>query len=55
LFTNKYNVTDLVYYEEFENKKVAKLRERKLKNWNKDWKWNLIKETNTKLETLKLD
>ncbi|MEP5341445.1 MAG: GIY-YIG nuclease family protein [Algibacter sp.] len=55
LFTKKYNAIDLVYYEEFVEKNVAKLREKQLKNWHKEWKWNLIKETNPKLKTLNLD
>ncbi|WP_100611574.1 GIY-YIG nuclease family protein [Confluentibacter lentus] len=55
VFTKKYNVVDLVYYEEFEEMKVAKSREKQLKNWHKDWKWNLVKETNPKLETLILN
>jgi len=55
LFTKKYNVGDLVYYEEFEEMKIAKSREKQLKNWHKDWKWNLVRETNPKLETLILN
>ena len=55
LFTKKYNVIDLVYYEQFVDKKVAKSRERQLKNWHKDWKWNLIKETNSNIETISLN
>lgn len=54
LFTKKYNAIDLIYYEQFEHMKVAKSREKQLKNWHKDWKWNLIKGTNPELKTLVL-
>lgn len=53
-FTKKYNVTQLIYVEEFMNKKEAKKREKQLKNWHKEWKWNLIKETNPLLETIEI-
>lgn len=52
LFTKKYNAIDLIYYEQFEDMKVAKSREKQLKNWHKDWKWNLIKASNPELKTL---
>lgn len=55
VFTKRYNAIDLVYYEEFENKKTAKSREKQLKNWHKEWKWNLIKETNPNLETISIN
>jgi len=55
VFTKKYNVIELLYYEEYEDKGKAKARERKLKNWKKDWKWNLVKTLNPDLKTLKID
>lgn len=55
VFTKKYNVCDLIYFEEFDNKKVAKSREKQLKNWHKEWKWNLVKEANPSLETLSIN
>ncbi len=54
-FTKKYNVTQLIYFEEFKDKKEAKKREKQLKNWHKEWKWNLIKEKNPLLETIELN
>ncbi len=54
LFTKKYNVHDLVHYEEFDDKSTAKKREKQLKNWHKEWKWNLIKELNPYLLTIEL-
>ena len=49
IFTKKYNVHDLLYVEEFNDINLAIKREKQLKNWNKAWKWNLIKETNPNL------
>ncbi|NRD20093.1 GIY-YIG nuclease family protein [Winogradskyella eckloniae] len=54
LFTKKYNIVDLIFYEEFDNSIEARNRERQLKNWHKDWKLNLIKDSNSNLITLKL-
>jgi putative endonuclease len=45
-FTKKYNVTKLVYYEEFEYIDKALEREKQLKNWHRDWKINLIQAVN---------
>ncbi len=50
-FTKKYNLKDLVYFEEFMDINQAILREKQLKNWRHDWKVNFVKETNPKLET----
>ena len=55
LFTKKYNATDLLYFEEFISIINAIKREKQLKKWNKDWKWNLIKEKNPELSTLPFD
>ena len=49
-FTKKYNLKDLIYYEEFSNINQAIATEKQIKNW----KLNLIKETNPNLETLKI-
>ncbi|WP_046758642.1 GIY-YIG nuclease family protein [Kordia jejudonensis] len=53
-FTKKYNVTDLVYYEEFLDINQAIAREKQLKNWKRDWKIELIKKLNPSLETINL-
>ncbi|MFS4481891.1 GIY-YIG nuclease family protein [Hyunsoonleella sp. 2307UL5-6] len=55
LFTKKYKVTDLMYFEEFNEMKNARLRERQLKKWHKKWKWNLIKESNPYLITIEIN
>lgn len=54
-FTNRYNLHDLVYFEEIQGMQNAIDREKQLKNWHKDWKWNLIKEQNADLVDLSLD
>ncbi len=52
LFTKKYNLKDLIYFEKFSDINQALARERQLKNWHKEWKLNLIRKSNPKLETL---
>lgn len=45
-FTGRYNVRLLVYYEETVDIKAAIAREKQLKNWHRQWKVNLIEESN---------
>jgi len=54
-FTSKYNLTDLLYYEEFGGVQDAIAREKQLKNWKREWKLNLIKVLNPDLKDLKFD
>ncbi len=54
-FTKKYNVNELMYFEEFSNFHEAFAREKQLKNWKKEWKWNIIKSINPNLKDLYLD
>jgi putative endonuclease len=51
-FTNKYHLKDLMYFEEFTNIVQAIAREKQIKNWHKEWKWNLIKSVNPELRDL---
>lgn len=51
-FTKKYNVTKLVYFEEYGEATEAILREKKLKKWRKDWKIHLINEFNPNWDDL---
>ena len=44
VFTKKYQLTDLLYFERITGIHLAINREKQLKNWHKEWKWNLIKE-----------
>lgn len=55
IFTNKYNLTDLLYYERINGMQNAINREKQLKNWHNEWKWNLIKEKNPSLIDLSKD
>lgn len=45
-FTARYNVTNFVYYEEHQNIIEAARREKRLKNWCRKWKLNLIEGMN---------
>jgi putative endonuclease len=54
VFTKKYNATILIYFEEFEDYSDAFAKEKQLKNWHKDWKWNLVKILKPELKDLYL-
>lgn len=54
LFTAKYNLKDLIYFEEFLDIQEAIKREKQLKSWNKDWKIDLVKKLNPELKTIEL-
>ncbi|MEM5566295.1 GIY-YIG nuclease family protein [Psychroserpens sp. AS72] len=41
-FTPKYNLNKLVYFEQFQYVDNAIKREKQLKNWNREWKIELI-------------
>lgn len=45
-FSARYNLDKLVYYETFEIEKEARLREKRMKKWNRDWKIELIEKEN---------
>lgn len=47
-FTYKYNIDKLEYFESTEDIYSAIQREKKLKNWHKQWKINLINKFNPK-------
>jgi len=51
-FTSKYNLNDLMCFEHFDYIVDAIDREKQLKNWHRDWKWNLIKQENPNLQDL---
>lgn len=51
-FTAKYNVTRLVYYEIHQTIFEAAKRERRLKDWHRQWKLNLIEEFNPEWKDL---
>jgi putative endonuclease len=45
-FTGRYAVYRLVHFELFPDMAAARARERQLKLWHRQWKVNLIEETN---------
>ncbi len=45
-FTKKYNITQLVHAEEFQDINDAIYREKCIKKWNRTWKLKLIEEQN---------
>lgn len=51
-FSKQYNLTKLVYVEQYPDVKEAISREKQLKNWHRDWKINLIKQMNPTFEDL---
>lgn len=46
IFTNKYNISKLLYFEEFTDIRFSIEREKQLKRWHREWKINLIKSMN---------
>jgi putative endonuclease len=47
-FSSKYNIHNLVYFEQTSDVKSAILREKRLKKWNRQWKIGLIEKENPK-------
>ncbi|MBL4745973.1 MAG: GIY-YIG nuclease family protein [Flavobacteriaceae bacterium] len=45
-FTEKYGCKTLVWYERFEDIRMAIAREKKLKKWLRNWKLELIEQQN---------
>jgi putative endonuclease len=45
-FVRKYKVHQLVYVETYESAEEAIRREKQLKNWNREWKIQLIEKDN---------
>ena len=45
-FTKKYNLKTLVYFEEYDLYAQAIKREKRLKEWQRDWKIDLIEKEN---------
>ena len=45
-FSARYNLDKLVYFEKFEIEEEARLREKRMKKWNRDWKVELIEKKN---------
>ncbi len=45
-FTDRYNCSKLVYFEQCNDMKSAIAREKQLKNWHRDWKNALVNREN---------
>jgi|GEM_PF-491541 len=54
-FTKTYGTKTLVYYEAHDRIDDAILREKKLKNWHRDWKIDLINHANPDWKDLSQD
>lgn len=54
-FSKKYRLTKLVYYEEYNSPLDAIYREKRLKNWHRAWKLNLIRQHNPDFHDLAAD
>ena len=51
-FTKKYNVSKLVYFEQYNDPENALKREKRLKKYNRKWKLELIEKDNHEWEDL---
>jgi putative endonuclease len=54
-FTSRYNVRHLVWYECFDDIRDAVSREKNLKNWQRDWKADLVAGFNLEWRDLYFD
>ena len=54
-FTKRYNLTKLVYFEETSDVRSAIEKEKKLKNWHRDWKIKLINDFNPEWKDLSVE
>ena len=54
-FTSQYNVNRLVHFEEFAHIEEAIQREKRLKEWTREWKINLIEQNNPSWRDLYAD
>jgi putative endonuclease len=51
-FAARYKCFDLVHFEVYHRITDAIDREKQLKRWHKEWKWNLVKDHNPDLKDL---
>lgn len=47
-FTSRYDITQLMYFEQYDDVTSAIQREKRLKEWPRKWKLELINRHNTK-------
>ncbi len=53
-FTKRYNITEVVYFEEHEDIQNAILREKVIKGWRREKKLDLIRKENPEMQDLYL-
>lgn len=53
-FTSEYHLCKLVYYEQTSDVRAAIEREKQLKRWHREWKMNLIKQSNPEFDDLNI-
>ncbi len=53
IFTARYRCTELMYYEHHETMMEAIVREKRLKNWRREWKLHLIRKMNPHMKDLR--
>jgi len=46
-FTTRYDITKLVWFECYDDPTNAIMREKELKKWRRDWKTNLVEQSNS--------
>ena len=51
-FSKAHSATRLVYYEQHETMPLAIQREKNIKHWSREWKLNLIEESNPQWKDL---
>lgn len=51
-FTEQYGVDKLVYFEQYEDAEMAMHREKRLKEWKRQWKLALIEKSNPEWQDL---
>ena len=51
-FTKRYEVKNLVYYESHQNMYEAIRREKQIKKWKIEWKFNMIRANNPDMKDL---
>jgi len=54
-FSKEYDLTKLLYFEQFDLMEDAIAREKQLKKWNREWKLRLIRGTNPEFKDLYLE
>ena len=45
-FSKEYGVTQLVWFEQHDTMESAITREKRIKKWRREWKWDLIERSN---------